>query len=85
MKEQDLIDLGFKKNDVTAQESGEPNDWYYYVYEFTGGLSLLSHSNDEVQNNNWTVEFLETQDTIRFEYPKKLKQLITIIEEAIIK
>jgi len=44
MKEKELIALGFNRKDVTAEESGEENDWYYYELDFaivTYVLSLL--------------------------------------------
>lgn len=48
MKEQDLIDLGFTKE--------VEKDFYYYVYDFSKGLSLISQANDEVVDNKWFVE-----------------------------
>ena len=34
MTEQDLIELGFKREDVGTEESGDTENWYYYVYDF---------------------------------------------------
>jgi hypothetical protein len=53
MKEQDLIDLGFKKE----IELGSIGEYHYYVYDFGRGLCLISNANDETINggiyNKW--------------------------------
>ena len=49
MTEQDLIDLGFKK------EFGD--NFRYYTYDFTNEFSLITQASDEIVKNNWTVEF----------------------------
>ena len=66
MKEKELIALGFNRKDVTAEESGEENDWYYYEINFGNGhLGLITSSNDEVENDEWDVEIFG-DNTIRF-------------------
>ena len=66
MKEKELIALGFNRRDVTAEESGEENDWYYYEINFGNGhLGLITSSNDEVENDEWDVEIFG-DNTIRF-------------------
>lgn len=82
MVEQDLIELGFKRVDVTAVESGYPEDWYYYTYDFTRGLSLISNDNEEAQLKGWYVEFFDTGTDIRFTSHTQLLDLIHIIENA---
>jgi len=79
MTEQNLIDLGFKRVDVTKEESGFPNDWYYYIYYFTSGFSLISSDNEEAEKDGWCVEFFDADD-IRFTNAKELLHLIRIIE-----
>lgn len=82
MKEQDIIDLGFVRVDVTAGESGYPQDWYYYVYDFTNSFSLISCDNDEAQLNGWYIELFE--DTkMRFTDTYDVQELIKIINRAI--
>ena len=73
MKEQDLVDLGFTK------EFGE--DFYYYVYDFARGLSLITSANDEVVDNKWVVEVFESS-TIRFTDKEPVKTLITTINNG---
>jgi hypothetical protein len=80
MKEQDLIDLGFKRTDVSAEESGD-KAFYYYDIDFGDqrGISLISPANNEVIDNKWFVEVFE-DNSIRIDNTKDLKQLIEIIK-----
>ena len=61
IEEQDLIDLGFNMVFVSKEESGAPNDFYYYHYDLfgDGGPTLLSNANDEVINSRWKVELFD--------------------------
>jgi hypothetical protein len=74
MKEQDLIDLGFNK------EFGHNifEEFYYYVYDFGRGLSLISSANDELVDSNWFVDIFE-EDSIRFTNIEDLTEFINII------
>ena len=74
MKEQDLIDLGFTK------EFGD--SFYYYVYDFVKGLSLITNANDELINGKWVVEVFETNDKIQFTNIDSIKKLIKLINKA---
>ena len=75
MKEKDLVDLGFKK------EIGEPDepDWYYYVYDFSPGLSLISCGSDELVDGEWIVEFFEA-DEFQTKSKVDILQVIKAIE-----
>ena len=85
MKEKELIALGFNRKDVTAEESGEENDWYYYEINFGDGhLGLMSSSNDEVENDEWYVE-LFNENTIRFTNSSEVMAFIDLINRNIIK
>ena len=75
IKEQNLVDLGFTK------EFGE--DFYYYVYNFARGLSLITKANDEVVNNEWEVDFFESNPAITFTDKESLKTLIKLIKTNI--
>ena len=43
MTQTNLLDLKFKK------EYSEDKDWYYYVYDLTDGVTLISPASDETQ------------------------------------
>jgi hypothetical protein len=79
MKEQDLIDLGFKRYDVSAEESGDI-PFYYYTYEITNELCLISSDNGVAEKDGWSVEMFD-YDGIKFNNVEDLKNLIDVIEK----
>lgn len=84
MKEQDLIDLGFERVDVSEQESGD-KPFHYYTYDIGNGtISLITQSNDEVENENWHVEVFE-DSSIRFETLEDVTKFIQVTEKNIIR
>jgi hypothetical protein len=65
MTEQDLIKAGFERVDVSSEESGD-REFYYYTYDFGNGtFSLISPANDELPEKGWYVEVFE-DDSIKF-------------------
>ena len=84
MKEQELIDLGFKRNDVTTEESGS-NSYYYYFYTITSGFNLISNSNDELRvvagEYRWIVKIFNTEDDIMFIDKNELSQFINLVNK----
>ena len=82
MKEQDLIDLGFERIDVSEVESGG-DAFHYYTLDFSKGFSLISNGSDEVTtvagHYRWHVEVFEAPE-INFIEKKDVKQLIDIIK-----
>lgn len=78
MKEQDLIDLGFKRNNVSAEESGDKS-FFYFTYNITDELCLISTDNDEAEKNGWFVELFD-YDNIEIRNLEDLKTLIDVIE-----
>ena len=83
IKEQDLIELGFERNDETAESSGYPNDWYYYTYDFKGGFSLISCDNEEAKSSGWYVEIFD-YEWVKFKTIKEVKQIINLVNKALI-
>lgn len=78
MKEKELVALGFTRVDITAEESGEENDWYYYILDFGNrSFSLISCTNEDAKDG-WFVELFE-DDTIRFTNSTDVMALIDII------
>ena len=78
MKEQDLVDLGFERTDVSETESGG-DPFHYYTLDFSKGFSLISNGSDEVKDKEWHVEVFEASE-INFIDKKDIKQLIDIIK-----
>jgi hypothetical protein len=84
MKEEDLIQLGFKRVDVSEQESGD-KAFYYYTYDIGNGvISLITQSNDEVKDNDWHVEVFD-DTSIRFETIEDITKFIQVTEKNIIR
>lgn len=84
MKEQDLINLGFKKSYVTDlylehKDSGL-KPYYYYTYDITNELCLISSDNGEAKKNGWFVELFDYEN-IEFRNTEDLKTLINVIEK----
>lgn len=85
MKEQDLISLGFKRTDVSEEESGD-EAFYYYGLDFgkERGISLITPANTEVLYNAWYVELFE-DPSIRYNRYQDLSDFITIVRKGISK
>lgn len=80
--EKDLVALGFKKINVSAEESGDAA-YYYYTKDFWKGRSnfcLISTSSDDVKKKGWVVEYFE-EPRLRFTDSKSLKLFVFLIEE----
>ena len=82
MKEADLKELGFKKQKVSAEESGDKPFHYYTLYPFKKdrGFGLISNTNDQLVDGEWAVTFFE-YDSVVFRSKKDLKKLIELINK----
>lgn len=84
MEGEELIQLGFERVDVSAEESGD-KAFYYYTYDIGNGtISLITQSNDEVKDNYWHVEVFEDA-SIRFETIEDVTKFIQVIEKNTIR
>jgi len=82
MKFKDLLKLGFNKQYVSAEESGD-KEFIYYIYEFRendGGFCLISSDSDE---DKCFVEIFNTDKPVRFYKTKHVKKLIKAIEKGL--
>lgn len=48
--DESLIGLGFIRTNVSKEESGNDEDYYYYTYNITEYLSLISNSNIDAKD-----------------------------------
>jgi hypothetical protein len=76
MTESAIKKLGFKKVNVTAEESGN-TPYYFYAYK-VGNIELISNSHDNLQEDSWIVEILEGD--IQFTTSADTRDLITLLE-----
>lgn len=64
MTEEELIEEGFTRIDILIEESGDKNDYHYYIFSFGNGFSLYSSENTDSPSNKWRVHFDEFSDNI---------------------
>ena len=79
IKEKDLIELGFERQDNTPESSGAPDNWHYYTLDI-GGLCLISDDSDAVKDNNWKV-YIFDYDGFQITELEKLKLFIDVLNE----
>jgi tRNA(Ile)-lysidine synthase TilS/MesJ len=82
MKYKDLEKLGFKKEQVSAEESGY-KEYVYYTYDFCEEpeeFCLISSDSDE---DKCFVEIFNSQHPIRFYKTKHVRKLINAINKGI--
>jgi hypothetical protein len=84
MTEKELQMLGFTKVEVSMEESGD-NPYHYYIYEFTEGLEFISTDSESVVNDEWWIEFFNTEIPVRFYDILEVQKLISIFEKAKLK
>lgn len=78
MIEQDIIDLNFKKE--VSDDGYEV--FYYYTYVIVNGLTLISNSNDSLEDGGWYIDIFNTETPIRFFVKDEVLNLIKILEKA---
>ena len=78
MKYKDLKKLGFEKQEVTIEESGD-KAYSYYICNI-GDFCLISSDSD--QTVCW-VEIFNTSPPVRYHRKKDIKQLIKIIKKGL--
>ncbi len=76
MTEEQLRVLGFEKQIETSEPS-----YYYYALDIVRGLSFITKANDEVENDEWSVEIFDTTPAIKFKDAKELSNLIDILNQ----
>jgi len=84
MTEKEVQLLGFVK-EVISEYEGEIESDYYYVLDMVDGLTLITPTNDEVKNNEWYVEFFNTDPLVRFNKMEEVQILVNKITNAIVK
>lgn len=83
MTEKDLINLGFDK----FEQNDDEDRFYYYSYDLngeSGGGSLISLTNDEVEDGNWKVSAWDIHENLVFEDKEDIKIYIDVLERNIL-
>ena len=82
MTEEDLINLGFDKVDITNDESQNGYDYYYYHKEVVPNLALHSTDSDDVEDNNWQLKCFEIP-SIEINTPEEYLKFVDAINPRI--
>jgi hypothetical protein len=82
MTERELILLGFKSEEIKEHEE---DDSYYYVLDIVDGLTLITPTNEEIKNDDWYVDFFNTEPLVRFNSFGEVQGLINQLTKAIVK
>jgi hypothetical protein len=82
MTEQTFIDLGFERNNETAENSGTDFDWHYYTLDI-GDLCLISNASDEAEEEGWWVEVFDSY-SVRIKGSGDLEELIKILRNNLV-
>jgi len=81
MTEKELKLLGFDK--VSIEDLDYENN-YYYVLDIVNGLTFITNSKDQVEDDKWHVEIFNTEPTIRFKKFEEVQSLINKLKKSII-
>lgn len=76
LTEKVLIDLGFKRTDVSTEESGCDEPFYYFVYDLSNYVCLITQSSDETENGIFSVELFEGDGFGYCETKNEVEELI---------
>lgn len=77
MTEQIFTDLGFERNIVTMEESGEDYDFYYYTLNI-GDICLMSNSDDVANEEGWSCCIFDSM-TLEIKGAGDLEDLVRIL------
>ena len=83
IKEETLLAQGFVSTNVTIEESGYDNDYYYYSLDI-GDVCLITNAHDEAVKDGWIVSIFDSM-TNNVTSEEDLILLIGIIKRSYIK
>lgn len=79
MTEKQLVEMGFEKHEDFDGVDG----FYYYTLTIAQGFEFITCANDETDHeDDWCVEFFESNPTIRWTNAQDVKQLIDVINRG---
>lgn len=84
MTEKEIQILGFVKENIYEYEGEQKPDYYYYL-DIVDGITFITQSKDQVKNDNWNVDFFNTDPLIRFNKMEEVQSLINKLTKAIVK
>ena len=82
MTEKEIILLGFKSEEMREHDEDES---YYYALDIVDGITFITPTNDEIKEDNWYVDFFNTDPIVRFHEFGEVQGLINQLTKAIVK
>ena len=82
MTENELLLLGFQKE--LADPYLDEEDDYYYVLDIVDGLTFITPCASEIKDNDWYLEFFNTDKPVRFHEFGHAQALINTLKTAIV-
>ena len=84
MTEKELTLLGLEKQEI-EEYVGEENPDYYYTIKIVNGLDFITNTKQECNDDDWYVEFFDTEPSIRFSKFEEVQSLFNLLNKKIIK
>jgi len=78
MTEEIFEQLGFERNYVPKEESGDTRDWHYYTLDI-GDICIISNSDDEAEKDGWEAYIFDSL-TMRVKGAGDLEDLVRILK-----
>ncbi len=80
--EKKLLELGFRKENVSGSESGTGKGYYYFALDIANGTDydclLITCASDERENGGFVVEFFDTRN-LKYKDAETLETLVKTI------
>lgn len=76
--EEDLLELGFKKQQETVESSGSKYDWHYYTLNI-GDICLITNDNEHASVNGWFVYIFDKEEVV-FKNTEDTAQLVQLLQ-----
>lgn len=80
--EEDLLELGFKKQQEIGDPSIDIDDWYYYTLDIAD-VCLITNDNEDAETDGWLVYFFDDVG-IRFGDMQEITILVRLLKRNVI-
>ena len=78
MTEEIFKELGFERNDVPMEESGNDRSFYYYTLDI-GDICFISNADDEAEKEGWECAIFDSM-TLKIKGEGDLREIVKIVE-----
>lgn len=80
LTEKKLLELNFKKKNVSPEEAGDDEGYYYFTYDLFNAECLITQADNERDNEFYSVEFLNMPDAGKFWNSNQIIRIIQSIK-----